>query len=218
MLYTTKYKPNKLCRTSMGDPEYIYMERNPATGIYNYLDIRTNTRYGAYQYGQDYCNGWGLVKIAKRSRKYQYIDLDGKLSEEYYHALPYSEGFARVHPKMKNDGILFYRDMAGRVTLDKTPSGTDLYRFYTGSLRLEDIPAEHFIDPRFVDAIIKECSRKMELRTTKIEYDSIRRQSKHFTYTLVQILSIIDSKKKEAVKLSKATKSKKHTSLENQGM
>lgn len=208
MLYTNKYKPNPMCYSTMGDPEYIYLERNSDNGIFHYRDIRTNKTFGAYQTAHSYNNGFGLVRVAKRSRKMQFIDLDGNLSEEYYHALPYSEGFARVHPKMKNDGVLFYRDMAGRITDTKTQSGTDLYKFYSGFITLENIPAEHFIDSKFCDAIIKECSRKLELKTLKMDYDSIRRQTKHFNYTLVQILSILDSKKKEATKLlnSKRTK------------
>ena len=203
MFHSNKYKPNKMCYSSMGDPEYIYLERNSQTGIFHYLDIRTNRTYGAYQSATAYSNGFGLVRVAKKSRKQQYIDLDGNLSEEYYHALPYSGGFAQVHPKMKNDGVLFYRDMAGRVTSEKTESGTDLHRFYLSHITLEEIPAIHFADPKFVDAVIKECSRKMEIKMGKLEYDSLRRQTKHFNYTLVQILSIIDSKKKEAALLTK---------------
>ena len=203
MFYSNKYKPNKMCSTCMGDPEYIYLERSSDTGIFHYRDIRTNKTYGAYQSATAYSNGFGLVRVAKKSRKQQYIDLDGNLSEEYYHALPYIGGFAQVHPKMKNDGILFYRDMAGRVTSEKTESGSDLHKFYSGYITLEEIPAIHFSDPKFVDAVIKECSRTMEVKMGKLEYDSLRRQTKHFNYTLVQILSIIDSKKKEATLLSK---------------
>jgi hypothetical protein len=112
---------------------------------------------------------------------------------------------------MKNDGILFYRDMAGRVTSEKTESGIDLHKFYSGYITLEEIPAIHFADPKFVDAVIKECSRKMEVKMGKLEYDSLRRQTKHFNYTLVQILSIIDSKKKEANLLSKKPRKVKNT-------
>ena len=207
MYIGNKYKPNKLTYTQMGDPEYIYLERNRESGIYNYLDIRTNTRFGAYQCATTHSNGLALVRVAKRSRKQQYIDTEGNLSEEYYHATTYSEGFSQVHPKMHNDGVLYYRDMAGRLSTEKTESGIDLYRFYSGSLALSDIPAKHFSDPKFVDAILHECSRKMELRVSKIDYDSIRRQTKRFNYTLIQILSIIDSKKKEAT----LTKNKKHS-------
>ena len=217
MFYPTKYKTNKLCYRSLGDPEYIYLERNSENGIFHYLDIRTNRTYGAYQSASTYSNGFGLVRVTKKSRKQQYIDLDGNLSEEYYHALPYSSGFAKVHPKMKNDGVLFYRDMAGRVTAEKTVSGTDLYKFYSGQITLEDIPAIHFIDQKFVDAVIKECSRKMEVKMGSLEYDSLRKQTKHFNYTLVQILKIIDDKKKEATLLNKKSRKTKDT-LSNDGM
>ncbi|MBQ8908701.1 MAG: hypothetical protein IJY90_00205 [Clostridia bacterium] len=112
-----------------------------------------------------------LPKLLKTNGRYpydiyQFEDIDGNYSEQYWAATNYHNGFAQVAVTLKGD--FQYRDMIGRITAKPTKSGKNFYKFYIEEISLKQIEVICFADKEFCMAVKRELIARQHAKAKEI--------------------------------------------------
>lgn len=94
----------------------------------------------------------GNYRVAKENA-FTFVDTEGNECEDrFVQASNYHYGFARV--QKEGDLKIYYRDMLGRISEDRTLSGEEFFKFASGEIQLEEIDKSFFENEDFARGVV----------------------------------------------------------------
>jgi len=137
---------------------------------------------------------------------YWFIEKNGKVSESFYQAEDYKNGFAQIRKSKKSP--LQWRDLLGRTTDEPTRSGVAFNHFCEGIVSLSDLEVIHFADEIFCQGIKDEIVRQLKERLksefiagviiNKTRYqEKVDKSFRYIDNAHIEALKIIKNRKRE---------------------
>lgn len=140
--------------------------------------------------------------IKNDDETFAYVNKFGKVyRNDFVYATEYKQGFAQVKNKGKQD--VKYIDLLGRVTTHKTSSGVMFYRFVAGTLTLEFVPPRCFLDELFCEGIKQELICRLQEKIDEKIKKGERVDQTAINNRLQRIESMVQEKKEQALNIKK---------------
>ena len=143
---------------------------------------------------------------------YQFEDIDGKYSENFWAATDYHNGFAKVAVTLS--GNFKYRDLLGRITPKATRTGKEFFKFYNEEITYKEIHTICYADKVFCKGVKEELIRSQKAMAKALFEKGIKVKKSDVQKAIEKAFSFIDNQHEKACKMMKKKEKKnKNTPL-----
>jgi len=139
---------------------------------------------------------------------YQFEEIDGSYSENFWAATDYHNGFAKVAVTLS--GNFQHRDLLGRITPKTTRTGKEFFKFYNEEIGYKGIHIICYADTIFCKGVKEELIRRQKVMAKALFEKGIKVNKADVQKVLESAFDYIDKQHAKACKMmKKKAKSKK---------